>query len=455
MSDWLSAASQASPDHPFVIAPSRSWSFGEAEARVAALAGALRSRDVGPGSVVAVWAGNDVESVAAIFGAWRAGASVLLLNTRLTAAEASLQVAQAGAHHLLGIAAPDLGVPGFDPTTLAAAPLPGTPPNPDRLALVVFTSGSTGRPKGVRLTFGNLEASASGSAAHLGHTADDRWLCNLPVFHVGGLSILIRSARETSTAILEPGFDPVRTAALLRAGDATLASLVSVTLARTLDVHVGRYSGVKAALIGGGPVPPDLVERAWEVGIPALPTYGMTETASQVATARPEDRKVVPITGADIRAMNGRLQVRGPMLSPGYLGEPDRPPGSWFETGDLGSVSDDGVVEVYGRADDVIVTGGEKVFPGEVEAAIRTHPGVVDVVVVGLPDPSWGSKVAAIYEGDAAPGELERHVRYRLAGFKVPSLWRRVESLPRLPVGKADRKAVRDTGGRNAYPGST
>jgi o-succinylbenzoate---CoA ligase len=442
MSDWLSVASQASPDHPFVITPSGSWSFAAAEERVATLAGALRSRDVGPGSVVAVWAGNDADSVAAIFGAWRAGASVLLLNTRLTVSEAAAQVAEAGAHHLLGLAPPDLGVPTFDPTTLAAAAVAGTASNPDRVALIVFTSGSTGRPKGVRLTFGNLEASAAGSAAHLGHTADDRWLCNLPIFHVGGLSILIRSARQVATAILESGFDPVRTAALLRAGDATLASLVSVTLARTLDVHVGRYSGVRAVLVGGGPVPPDLVERGREVGVPVLPTYGMTETASQVATGRLEDGKVVAIPGAEIRAVDERLQVRGPMLSPGYLGELDRPPGSWFETGDLGSVSDDGVVEVYGRADDVIVTGGENVFPGEVEAAIRSHPGVVEVVVIGVADPVWGSKVVAVYEGEAAPGELERHVRYRLAGFKVPSVWRRVDSLPRLPIGKVDRAAI-------------
>jgi acyl-CoA synthetase (AMP-forming)/AMP-acid ligase II len=168
----------------------------------------------------------------------------------------------------------------------------------------------------------------------------------------------------------------------------------------------------------------------------------MTETASQVATARLEDRKLVAIPGAEIRALDGRLQVRGAMVSPGYLGEPDRALDNWFDTGDLGTVSGAGVVEVHGRADDVIVTGGENVFPGEVEAAIRTHPGIVEVVVIGVPDDTWGSRVMAVYEGEAAPGELERHVRYRLAGFKVPSLWRRVDELPRLPVGKPDRKTV-------------
>jgi O-succinylbenzoic acid--CoA ligase len=232
---------------------------------------------------------------------------------------------------------------------------------------------------------------------------------------------------------------------VLRAGDATIASLVSVTLARTLDVHRHRYSGVKAVLVGGGPVPTDLAHRARECGLPALPTYGMTETASQVATARRSDFEVVAVPGAEIRAVDGQLQVRGAMLSPGYVGEEDRAPHSWFETGDLGSVSDEGVVEVHGRADDVIVTGGENVFPGEVEAAIRTHARVVDVVVIGESDPVWGSSVIAVYEGSASPGELERHARYRLAGFKIPRRWVRVDELPRLSTGKVARRVVVDT----------
>lgn len=442
MLDWLASSAASHTDRPFLATPAATFTFGQIEERVASLAGALRSRDVGPGSVVALWAANDADSVISLFGAWRAGATVLPINTRLTPPEAMAQVREAGAHNLIGTETPDLGIPRLDVSALRGQPIRAGDVSADRLALLVFTSGSSGRPKAVRLTFGNLEASAAGSAQHLGHTEIDRWLCNLPIFHVGGLSILVRSARQGSAVVLEPGFDALRTAAWLRAGDATIASLVSVTLARTLEAHTGRYSGLKAVLVGGGPVPPDLIERAREAGIPALPTYGMTETASQVATARLEDRKMVAIPGAEIGAVDGRLRVRGGMVSPGYLGEPDRDPDSWFDTGDLGSVSDIGVVEIHGRADDVIVTGGENVFPGEVEAAIRTHPGVVDVVVMGLADDTWGARVMAVYEGEAAPGELERHVRYRLAGFKVPSVWKRVDSLPRLPVGKVDRASA-------------
>jgi O-succinylbenzoic acid--CoA ligase len=429
--DWLACAARTRPEHPFVIAEGDLWSFARMEERVASLAGGLRLRNVGPGSVVAFEPANDIVSVATLFAIWLAGGVALLLNPRLTEAEATLQIEEAGAHLVI----PEDGV-------VPAGPVAPDRLDPEKLAWIIFTSGSRGRPKGVRLTFGNLEASAAGSATHLGHAADDRWLLNLPMCHVGGASILVRSAREATTVLLERRFDPMRTAALLRAGDATLGSLVAVTLARTLDVRIGRYSGVKAVLVGAGPVPPDLVLRATEEGLPALPTYGMTETASQIATARLEDRQVVALPGAEIRTVDGRIEVRGPMVSPGYLNEPDRDPEGWFPTGDLGEVDERGILTVLGRADDVIVCGGENVFPGEVEAAIRTHPGIVDVVVIGIPDPTWGSEVVAVYEGEAAAGALERHTRYRVAGYKVPRRWIRVDALPRLPVGKPDRKAL-------------
>jgi O-succinylbenzoic acid--CoA ligase len=321
--------------------------------------------------------------------------------------------------------------------------VPETPIPDERVALIVSTSGSSGPPKGVRLTFGNLEASARASASHLDHGLDDRWLCDLPIFHVGGASILVRSLLQATTVLLEERFDPVRSAALLRAGDATLASMVSATLSRTLDMHPRRYSGVRAVLVGGGPVPFDLLERARAGGLPAVATYGMTETASQVATGRLSDGKVVALPGAELRTIDGRIQVRGPMVFRGYVGEPDRDPASWFETGDLGAVATDGSLQVFGRADEVIITGGENVHPAEVESVLSEHPGVAGVVVLGMPDPTWGASVVAVYEGEATPGELDRHARYRLAGFKLPRQWIRVDALPRASIGKIDRQAVR------------
>ncbi len=417
--------------------------FDEVATRAAATAARLRSRGVSPESVVGLWATNDLQSVVSMFAIWRAGAAVQLVNTRLTPFEAASQLSEAGAHLVVGHDAPEVGVPRVDVETHGGpAVTTRGEVDPTRVAWIVFTSGSTGRPKGVRLTFGNLEASAAGSSAHLGHEPEERWLCDIPIFHVGGASILIRSVRESTTVLLEPHFDATRAAALLRAGDATLGSMVTVTLARVLEVHPGRYAGVRAVLVGGGPVPFDLVERARTAGLPALPTYGLTETASQVATARLSDGKVVAIPGAEIRTVADRIEVRGRMVSPGYIGEPERASDAWFKTGDLGVVHDDGSVDVLGRSDDVIVSGGENIHPSEVEAVIGEHPSVSGVVVIGEPDPVWGATAVAVYEGTAAPGELERHARYRLAGYKIPRRWVQVAELPRISIGKIDRRAA-------------
>jgi O-succinylbenzoic acid--CoA ligase len=444
VSDWLSGAASARPEHPFLVSGTVAHSFAEIEAHVAAGAARLRSAGVVEETVVGLWATNSVDSVVEMLAIWRAGGIVQLVNTRLTPGEARQQVHETNAHMVVGRSVPDIGVRHVVlDTTPAAGGVPAVATPEERVAWIVYTSGSSGRPKGVRLTFGNLEAGARASAAHLGHGPDDRWLCDLPIFHVGGASILIRSLRQTSTVVLEPRFDPARAAGLLRAGDATLASMVATTLARTLDVHPQRYTGVKAVLVGGGPVPFDLLERARTGGLPAVATYGLTETASQIATGRLTDGKVVPLPLVEIRTVDGHIEVRGPMLFKGYVGDPDRDRGSWFRTGDLGVVHDDGTLEVLGRADEVIISGGENVHPAEVEAVIAEHPAVSGIVVMGEPDQRWGTVAIAVYEGEAAPGELERHARYRLAGYKIPKRWIHVDELPRISIGKIDRAAVR------------
>lgn len=442
MRDWLTAAARRRPDQPYLVTAERSLTFEETDQWVARMAGGLRRRGVGPGSPVAVWARNEPDTVAAMFAVVRAGGVVVLLDPRLTPVEARERASAAGAMAGVGVDLPDLGVPVFEAGELEDEPWRTSDLDLRRTAWVVFTSGSAGAPKGVRLTVGNLEASAKASADHLGHREDDRWLAVLPLAHVGGASIPVRAARQATPLLLEPTFDPERTASLLARGESTLASLVAVMLRRILDVHPGPYRGVRAVLVGGGPVPPDLVEAALAAGLPALPTYGMTETASQVATTAVGERFLMAVPGAELRIVDGRIQVRGQMVSPGYLGEPDRDPEEWFETGDLGEVNPNGSLEVLGRADEVIVTGAENVHPGEVEAVLRTHPAVTEAVVVGVPDPVWGERVVALYEGTAGPGELDRHARYRLAGYKVPRRWVPVEELPRTSLGKVDRRAA-------------
>lgn len=447
MHDWLAAAANRRPHHPFLVTAEGEVTFSEMEERVRRLVGGL-DRALPPSSTVGLWAGDTREAVPAVLAVPRSGRSLLLLNTRLTPGEAGRQLREAGAAALLTAgSAPELGVPPLPVASLEGPPQPPGPVDPATVHSVVFTSGSSGRPKGVRLTWANLEASAAGSALHLRHGPEDRWLAVLPIYHVGGLQILIRSAREATTVLLEPGFDPARVAARLANGDATLASLVPTMLHRVLQSHPGPYR-VRAVLVGGGGILPGLLERAEAAGIPVLASYGMTETASQVATARLDavpPRPVMPIPGAELRVREGRIEVRGPMVSPGYLGEPDRAPGEWFDTGDLGSWDPQQGLRVLGRADDLVVTGGENVMPGEVEGVLLSHPDVRQAAVVGIPDPEWGEVVAAAVVVAAATtvDELERFLRERLAGYKVPRRWLQLPSLPQAGLGKIDRQAVK------------
>ena len=442
MQDWLRAAAEQAGDRGFLsLTNGRTLTFADVERRVRELVGDLTSFGVRSGDRVVVIPDNDPESVARLFAIPRTGAAAVVINSRLKDAEVTEQVARVDA------TAGFDGVGGLEPIPRSGVVDDRVIAVPTAAHTIMFTSGSSGRPKPVILTWGNLDASAAASARHLEHTSDDRWYCGLPLSHIAGVSILTRSARERSMVALETEFDPHRAAQLLRDGSVTLGSVVPSMLRRILDTDPGPYRGVRALLVGGGAVNTSLLMEAAEAGLPVLPTYGMTETASQIATRPLADGLhpglgAVPLSGAEIRiAQDGRVELRGPMVSPGYLGEPQRSADTWFTTSDLGTI-DRGTLLVTGRADDVLITGGENVHPTEVENVIRALPGVVDVAVVGLSHPIWGQQVVAVVEGEVGRGALERHARYHLAGFKVPKRWLTVDSLPRLSIGKLDRRAV-------------
>jgi O-succinylbenzoic acid--CoA ligase len=308
--------------------------------------------------------------------------------------------------------------------------------------LLVFTSGSVGAPKGVRLTMANLEAAARASAAHLGHDRDDDWLLAMPLHHVAGLSILVRQTYTGGSVTMLPAFEAEAFATAMR-GDVTMASVVPTMLRRLL--RHGPFEGLRAVLVGGGPIPDGLLENAVESGLPVLPTYGMTETFGQVATLRPGsavERKTHPLPGVELRiGGTGRIAVRGEQVSPGYWGEPDRE-SQWFVTGDLGSIDDDGALRVTGRADTVIVTGGENVSPEVVEVVVAECPGVDAVVIVGVPDEEWGQVVSCLYQGTASADAVADWLAERLPPHAVPKRWARVEAIPRTALGKPDRAAA-------------
>jgi O-succinylbenzoic acid--CoA ligase len=332
-------------------------------------------------------------------------------------------------------------VPAFDllvdaPLTGPEAATPPRTPNPDDTWVILHTSGTTAAPKPVELTYGNFRASAEAAAANLPLTPDDRWLCVMPLFHVGGLSILTRAAFAGSEVIIHERFDAEAVAGSLESGEATVVSLVGTMLRRLQARGLDGAPALRAALVGGGPVPRDLLDWGAAQGLPLLLTYGMTETCSQIATAQPGDHagSAKPLPGVELKiGPDGEILVRGPMVSRGSLA-----PDGWLHSGDRGRLDADGYLYVDGRIKDTIVTGGENVAAAEVEEALVAHPAVADAAVVGRPDPEWGEAVTAfvVLSEDATDAELVTHCRAVLAGYKVPRAIVRVEELPRTASGK-------------------
>jgi o-succinylbenzoate---CoA ligase len=297
------------------------------------------------------------------------------------------------------------------------------------VALVVHTSGSGGRPKPVELTYGNVLWSALGSAVALGLDPEERWLSALPLSHVGGLSIVLRSAISATTAIVHEGFDTERVLyELMRRDGATVVSLVPTTLQRLLDAGLRDPPSLRWALLGGAPIPPSLLGRAAAAGVPVAPTYGLTEACSQVTTLG------APLFCTDVRiASDGEVLVSGPTVAPSA--------GPVLHTGDLGAWGADGALHIVGRKADTIVTGGENVAPAEVEGVLEGHPAVVEAAVHGRAHREWGEAVVAtvVLRADASEEDLRAHCAARLAPYKVPKAIRFVDALPRTRSGKLVR----------------
>jgi len=317
---------------------------------------------------------------------------------------------------------------------LAAATLPAD------TAFVLFTSGSTSAPRGVVLSRRAIDAAADASASHLGWRDDDRWLLALSLAHTGGLAIVVR-CRLASKPVVLAGDDLAASLA-----EVTLASLVPTQLASLLDDPMWRpLPRLRAILLGGAGAPPSLLDAAAARGVPFLTTYGMTETFGQVATAalaRAGDPRALPVPlGGVMIDASPQIRVAGPMLATCYLdGSPIAPV---FTTADLGELVPDGL-RVIGRADDVIVTGGDNVQPAEVEAVLAATPGVRAGCVFGLPDSRWGAIVGAAIVVDAS-FDLEAARAYWHDMLPARSRPRRiaiVDALPRLPSGKLDRRAT-------------
>jgi O-succinylbenzoic acid--CoA ligase len=415
--------------------------YAELDARAGAAAAALWSRGVQAGDRVGLLLAPGEDFAAAFWGLLRLGATVVPVSPRLAADEIAHQTATCRL-------VVDEPLPRLAPAGGASseARFPGSREHtPGDVAVLLHTSGTTSTPKPVELTFGNFLWAALGSASSIGHPRDERWLSALPFNHVGGLSILTRSAIAGTTAEVHAAFDAARVAPRLRAAaGATVNSVVATTLSRLLDAGLRDPPRLRCALAGGGPIPPVLVERALAAGVPVAQTYGLSEASAMVTTQSPGDPQAdagAPLFCTRVRvADDGEILVSGPTVSPSATG-----PDGILRTGDLGSLDDDGRLTVTGRKADTIITGGENVAPAEVEAVLERHPGVREAAVYARPDPAWGEAVIAMVVPrpghEPSEPELRRHCAGLLAPFKVPKEIRvRAEPLPRTASGKLLRR---------------
>jgi O-succinylbenzoic acid--CoA ligase len=365
-----------------------------------------------------------VEFVAALHGCMLAGAVAVPIDLRLSDRERA-----ARAEDAIAVVEKELSAaPLTEPAQLRM----------EAIATVMHTSGTTAFPRQVPLTYGNWLQAALGSAVALGLDRHERWLCPMPLAHVGGLSIPIRSAVYGTTTVLSERFEvgDVLEWLMEPARGITLVSLVPTMLSRLLDAGLCEPPALRWALLGGGPLPPPLLERAERAGVPVAPTYGMTEACSQIATFG------WPLPGVESQVSDeGELLVRGPTVA-----EASRSADGWLHTGDLAVIDERGRLTITGRKSETIVSGGENVAPAEVEAVLLSHPAVADAGVHGRADPEWGEAVVAtvvVRDGAAVDAdELQSFCAERLAGFKVPKAIGFVDALPRTESGKLLRRGL-------------
>ncbi|MCP5095529.1 MAG: o-succinylbenzoate--CoA ligase [Chloroflexi bacterium] len=502
MTDWLAERTAVSPHTTALIIGEQQWTYRELNTAVSAHATHLHNNGIQPGSHLALLMPNSFATVCLIHAAARLGVVLVPLNTRLTTTELAWQLQQADATTLvvdesftkigselkekancqLLIANRQLSI-GREPSSFTIHHSPFTIHH--SLQAIVFTSGTTGQPKGAMVTFDNHFASAMASAYRLGLQENDRWLSVLPLYHVGGLAVIFRSCLYGTAVILHPRFHLDTINYSLNTYQPTLISLVPTMLYRLLNTRTHWPQSLRLILLGGAAASPELVERANNLTInpstssgqansqftihPSLvaTTYGLTEAASQVATQTPANTIKKPgsvgkpllfITIAIVdengrclpNGTYGEIVVSGPTIMQGYYNNPQATEkairNGRLHTGDIGYLDEDGDLWLVQRRSDIIVTGGENVYPAEVENVLRGHTAVANACVVGIPDPEWGQQVTAMIQlhlnHSLTAEELLTFSRDLLAGYKQPRQIRFVNQLPLTASGKIRRKAV-------------
>jgi fatty-acyl-CoA synthase len=459
---WISDRARATPNRVAIEFGRRLVTYRELDEESDRLARALAN-----GDVVSTLTCNSPEHVALLFACAKAGAILHPISWRLAPAEVAYQLDDAGStyfvvdeeHRALADAALEL-TQGEPPHTSATERRPGrgsvATPEPGDGLLLIYTSGTTGKPKGALLTHANCFWTNLSFDAATGVHGDDVVLAFLPQFHVGGWNVQTLLAwLKGARVVLDRGFDPAR--ALARIEEKRVTTMMGVPanylfMAQEPAFATADLSSLERAVVGGAPMPPALIETWRDRGVEVIQGYGLTEAAPNVLCLPPEDAlrkagsagKPYPFVDVDV-GTRGELLVRGPNVFPGYWRNPDATAAAivdgWLHTGDIVERDDEGYFTIKGRLKEMYISGGENVYPAEVESVLHEHPAVADAAVVGVPDERWGECGIAyvVRIGNATEDELIEFCRERLARYKVPAGIRFIDELPRNSMGKIQK----------------
>ena len=491
--DLVAGSLARTPDKAAVVAGDRVLTFAAVDDRIDRLGAALQEHGLRPGDRVALLAANELEYLEIQGACLRYGFALVPLNVRLALPELefilrdcspALLVAGRGREevvaelsddaqpaHVLALGSPSR-FPAYD-AALAAAPAPAEPPlDPGLIATILYTSGTTGRPKGAMIDRSGFSARVLINSVELRVRADDVHLAVLPMFHIAAFLTYAHVANGATLVMLEE-FTPEAALAEIERAAVTTTCLVPTIITMLTD-HPDRpsrdLSRLRLIIYGGSGIDPEPLRAAIAAfGCEFHQQYGMTESGGQTIL-RPEDhdpRDVQRLRSAGTDAVGvvvrivddedrplpagqpGEIVCRAASLMVGYWNRPDATDealrGGWFHTGDIGLRDERGYLHVTDRRNDMIVSGGENVYPREVETVLVEHPAISDIAVVGVPDPLWGQVVTAVVVGDSLPEDdvLVTWSRERLASYKIPRRWVHADTLPRNATGKVLKHELR------------
>ena len=455
MPNWFKKRAFLTPNRPAIVFKGQTMTFSKLYKAAFETAGKLTAMGVKKGDFTGLLLQNHLDTAVILLALQLLGVRAVMINTRLTANEMNWQLMDSTSSFLISedFFAEKVKMIDYEPgklqiitkETLAQSrlrePAVVDEIDLDNICTIMYTSGTTGHPKGVIQTYGNHWWSATGSALNLGLRDDDCWLCTVPLFHISGYSILMKSIIYGMKIVLHDRFDENEVISDIHKENVTIMSVVSTTLTRIMEAlhHDKLPDYFRCMLLGGGPASLPLLEACVAKNIPVFQTYGMTETSSQIVTLSPEDslRKLgsagKSLFPSQIKIMGdkglgaavneaGEIVVKGPNVTSGYLNRDHDLQGGWLHTGDIGYLDEEGFLYVLDRRSDLIISGGENIYPAEIEGVLTSHPAIGDAGVIGRQDEEWGEIPVAFIVKKAAVSEAEikTFCMEKLAKFKIP-----------------------------------